>query len=287
VNAADRFREAVKVRNVDAMIANLAPDVRLFNPTSPEPFVGRERAGMIFKVLDDVFDEFEHTHILSGGPAGDLPAGTSHAVVFRARVGETEVQGVDVLEVNQQDQIATFTVMVRPLDGMNALIEAITARLEPARALARKQQRTMAAPGPNLNQVNFVSRDVAAAAAFYRRLGLPLDAKPGAEHLGVTLASGMILEFDSTEFAPQWNTGCKAAARDGVVLGFTFPSRRAVDDSYADLTEAGYRPLQPPYDAFWGARYAIVADLDGNSVGLMSSVEESRRFWPPAAPPSL
>jgi uncharacterized glyoxalase superfamily protein PhnB len=61
-----------------------------------------------------------------------------------------------------------------------------------------------------------------------------------------------------------------------VVLGFMLASREAVDDRYAELT-AGYRGRQPPFDAFWGARCAIVADPDGNDVGLMSRVQESRR----------
>ncbi len=38
----------------------------------------------------------------------------------------------------------------------------------------------------------------------------------------------------------------------------------------AELTAVGYRARQPPFDAFWGARFAIVADPDGNDVGLMS-----------------
>ena len=46
------------------------------------------------------------------------------------------------------------------------------------------------------------------------------------------------------------------------------------------------RPGQPPFDAFWGARYAIVADPDGNDVGLMSPIDESRRTWPPAESPA-
>lgn len=48
----------------------------------------------------------------------------------------------------------------------------------------------------------------------------------------------------------------------------------------------GYLGRQPPFDAFWGARYAIVADPDGNDVGLMSPVEESRRTWPPEESPA-
>ena len=70
-----------------------------------------------------------------------------------------------------------------------------------------------------------------------------------------------------------------------VVVGFSVASREAVDRLYQELTTAGYGGRQPPFDAFWGARYAIVADPDGNDVGLMSPMEESRRT-PPAESPS-
>jgi uncharacterized glyoxalase superfamily protein PhnB len=65
-----------------------------------------------------------------------------------------------------------------------------------------------------------------------------------------------------------------------VVLGFSFPSREAVDERYADLVGAGYVGRQPPYDAFWGARYAVVQDPDGNDVGLMSPVDPTKRSVP-------
>ena len=84
-----------------------------------------------------------------------------------------------------------------------------------------------------------------------------------------------------------WHAGWRAdPASAKVVLGFALPTRQAVDDRYAELTSAGYRGRQSPFDAFWGARYAIVADPDGNDVGLMSPVEESRRTWPPQQSPA-
>ena len=52
------------------------------------------------------------------------------------------------------------------------------------------------------------------------------------------------------------------------------------------LTQAGHAGRQQPFDAFWGARYAIVDDPDGNGVGLMSPIEGDRTTWPPEAPPS-
>ena len=36
--------------------------------------------------------------------------------------------------------------------------------------------------------------------------------------------------------------------------------------------QSGYAGLQPPHDAFWGARYAIIEDPDGIAVGLMSPI---------------
>jgi hypothetical protein len=45
---------------------------------------------------------------------------------------------------------------------------------------------------------------------------------------------------------------------------------------------AGYVGQQPPYDAFWGARYAIVEDPDGNPGGRMSPLDPARRSAPPA-----
>ena len=70
-----------------------------------------------------------------------------------------------------------------------------------------------------------------------------------------------------------------------MVVGFSLPSRDAVDTAYAELTAAGYHGRQAPFDAFWGGRYAIVADPSGNDVGLMSPVDESMRSWPPQESP--
>lgn len=64
-------------------------------------------------------------------------------------------------------------------------------------------------------------------------------------------------------------------------MGFRLSSRPAVDRVYAELTGAGHRGLQPPYDAFWGARYAVVEDPNGIAVGLMSPIDPDRKAWPP------
>jgi len=50
------------------------------------------------------------------------------------------------------------------------------------------------------------------------------------------------------------------------------------------MTNAGSASQQAPEDAFWGARYAIVEDPDGNAIGIMSPIEPARRRAPPPPP---
>lgn len=80
-----------------------------------------------------------------------------------------------------------------------------------------------------------------------------------------------------------WNRGWQGSEdlRGRVVVGFGVPSRAAVDAIYAQMTGAGHRGLQAPYDPFWGARYAIIEDPDGIAVGLMSPVSDEMRSAPP------
>jgi uncharacterized glyoxalase superfamily protein PhnB len=100
-------------------------------------------------------------------------------------------------------------------------------------------------------------------------------------------AAGVVFEVDNQALAKIYNAGWRRPEGSSpAVIGFSFPTREAVDKCYAELIEADYEGRQPPFDAFWGARYAIVADPDGNDVGLMSPIEEQRKTWPPIESPA-
>lgn len=136
-----------------------------------------------------------------------------------------------------------------------------------------------------LDQLNIVVKDMASMAAFYERLGLTLEGGPpewAANHRDTPEPDGTSLGLDSAPFAAVWNQGWPGGT--GVVIGFRVASREDVDALYGELTAAGYAGQQAPYDAFWGARYAIVEDPDGHSVGLMSPADPARRGMPPPPP---
>lgn len=139
---------------------------------------------------------------------------------------------------------------------------------------------------PAFSQLNLVARDMAATVAFYRRLGLTVTVDEAAQHASARTDGGVRIEWDATGFVPQWDSGWAGGVGGSTVLGFALPAREAVDEVYADLTGAGYRRHQQPYDAFFGARYAIVDDPDGNPVGLMSPIDQERKYWPPSQPPA-
>ena len=90
-------------------------------------------------------------------------------------------------------------------------------------------------------------------------------------------------EFLARIYNAAWRTQTKATS---VLLTASLDSRDEVDTTYARMLSVGYKGSQPPYDAFWGARYAIVVDPEGNDVGLMSPVDPALRSWPPADSPS-
>jgi catechol 2,3-dioxygenase-like lactoylglutathione lyase family enzyme len=147
----------------------------------------------------------------------------------------------------------------------------------------------MSEPTPDLRTLNLVVRDMAASIDFYGRLGVavPASADAAGEHVEVRMPSGFYLELDTAESVRLWHAGWRAdPSTVSVVIGFTLPSGQAVDDRYAELTARGYIGRQLPFDAFWGGRYAIVADPDGNDVALVGPIDESRRSWPPTESPS-
>jgi catechol 2,3-dioxygenase-like lactoylglutathione lyase family enzyme len=135
-----------------------------------------------------------------------------------------------------------------------------------------------------LSHINVVVRDMGAMAGFYGRLGVSLGESPpewAAHHRSSDddTDGGPRVDLDSDQFARVWNQGW--AGGPGIVLVFGVESRSEVDRLYEDLTASGCPGQQPPYDAFWGARFAVVADPDGNSVGLMSDIDPNRRTAPP------
>jgi hypothetical protein len=135
---------------------------------------------------------------------------------------------------------------------------------------------------PVFNLLVLVVGEMGPMVDFYRRLGVeiedPTPEWPDVHRGGQSGSVGVDLDHES--FTPNWNAGWPAG-RTGPLLGFGVPTREAVDALYAELTGAGHQGSQEPFDAFWGARYAVVVDPEGTHVGIMSPTDPDRRSAPP------
>ena len=85
--------------------------------------IGQEQP-MLLRTVFGVFEDFRYTDELAG-------AGV-HGLVFEARVGDRELQGLDLIRADADGRIAEFTVMIRPASGLMALAERMGPALQAA-----------------------------------------------------------------------------------------------------------------------------------------------------------
>jgi ketosteroid isomerase-like protein len=117
------FRAAIEARDLDAAVALLREDVVFRSPVVFTPYEGRDALRMILGAVIEVFEDFRYVREIGAEGARD------HALVFEARVGDKQVQGCDFIHLDGDGLIDEFTVMVRPMQAMLALAEAMKARL--------------------------------------------------------------------------------------------------------------------------------------------------------------
>lgn len=120
--------------------------------------------------------------------------------------------------------------------------------------------------------VGLVAADMGKSLAFYRRLGLDIAPEADTEpHVEAELPGGLRIAWDTAEtirsFDPHWSP---PQGGSGISLAFACDGPAEVDRWYSDLTGAGYTGNLAPWDAFWGQRYAVVLDPDGNGVDLFA-----------------
>ena len=112
-----RFRQAVEQWDIDAIGELLAPDIVFHSPVTFHPFIGRETVTRLLGIVAETFEDFRYTD--------ELHADGAHALIFRAAVGDRQIEGIDLLRFDDQGLIADFTVLLRPLSALVPFAEAM------------------------------------------------------------------------------------------------------------------------------------------------------------------
>jgi SnoaL-like domain len=125
---AGAFRQAVEARDVEGMAAALHPDVTFRSPVVFRPYEGRDAVIALLSLVTQVFEDFEYLDELQG----EGPSGPSTCLIFRARVGDRQLEGIDYLRHGPDGRVTELTVMVRPYSAATALRDAMGAKLAAA-----------------------------------------------------------------------------------------------------------------------------------------------------------
>ena len=122
----DKFRAAAEAKDFSDIDDLLAEDIVFRSPAVFKPYEGRDLVKAILGAVVQVFEDFRYLDQVEGDDRAVL--------IFEARVGDRELQGVDILRFDDEGRVSELTVMVRPMSGLNALAEEMGRRLQAAGA---------------------------------------------------------------------------------------------------------------------------------------------------------
>jgi hypothetical protein len=125
----EAFRAAVENWDREALEAALAPDVVFRSPAVFKPYEGREATMTVLEAVSNVFEDFRYLEDAFDRADGEAPDG-GEVLHFAARVGDRELDGIDMLRFDGDGRVRELTVMVRPFSGLSALLEAMGRELE-------------------------------------------------------------------------------------------------------------------------------------------------------------
>ncbi|MFE5322439.1 VOC family protein [Paenibacillus sp. NPDC056579] len=124
--------------------------------------------------------------------------------------------------------------------------------------------------GVHLDMVGIVVKDMKQALDFYRALGLDIPESANAEPHVEVAQNGFRLAFDTQSMIKEIYGDWVEPAGHRIELAFRCDSPDAVNELYHRIVDRGYDVHREPWDAFWGQRYAIVKDPDGNLISLFA-----------------
>lgn len=118
------FAEAVETGNPDAIASVLHPDVEFCSPAVFTPYRGREATMTVLRAFMSTVSGF--------GYVSSFTAADGEQVLrFAARVGDREIEGVDIVRTDDAGLVTHLTVMVRPIKGLGELVARMGALLAP------------------------------------------------------------------------------------------------------------------------------------------------------------
>jgi len=115
------FRTALEARDPDGVAATLAEEAVLHSPVFFRGIEGRESVVKALLLVAQVIDDVEFIN--------EIRDRSTVLLRFTARVGELDLEGVDLLTLDEDGKIVDLTVFVRPYSAATAFRQGMLERV--------------------------------------------------------------------------------------------------------------------------------------------------------------
>lgn len=120
-SAATAFQQAFAERDFTPAAAVLAEDVVFRSPVLHEHWRTRPVVERLGPAMVAIFDAVEFGPVAEQGSRSLLP--------FTARMGDAELEGIQLIDAGPDGLVAEFAIFIRPLSGLQAVAAAMAAAL--------------------------------------------------------------------------------------------------------------------------------------------------------------
>jgi hypothetical protein len=117
----DEWHRIVRERDVAGLARVLAPEVEVGAPPYWEPLSGAALVRHLLGLILETIEGFSYQR--------EWSRGAELALEFRGRVGALELQGTDLISLDASGRIRRLDVLMRPLNSVSALRDAIAPRM--------------------------------------------------------------------------------------------------------------------------------------------------------------
>lgn len=123
LEALEQWHDVVRTRDMDKLDALLHPDAVFRSPMAFKGYKSAVAVKLVLSTVIQVFENFTYYRSFAGDDAFSV------VLEFSAEVGGKSLKGIDLIRFDEDGKIVEFEVMIRPLNGLQALGAEMGARL--------------------------------------------------------------------------------------------------------------------------------------------------------------
>ncbi len=117
----ERWHGMLASRDMSALRALLAEGVSVGAPPYWQRLEGRDLVHHLLTTILETIEDFSYQREWTAGP--------ELALEFTGHVGDIELQGIDLVSLDEASQVARLDVMIRPANAVAALQERVRPRM--------------------------------------------------------------------------------------------------------------------------------------------------------------